>query len=453
MSILHYTIGLPPERRGGSVQYANDLMFEQLKQGFEVIALICGDTLFREKKCKIIRKGNKNSIEVYQLTNPLTPTLIYGVSNPISQHRKVQIDRNGIRKFIIKNNIKVLHMHTFMGIHKDIVSIFKEEGVKVIYTTHDFHGICLRCNLITLGNELCSSPSLEKCICCNVRQPSDLFLRLANSNLYHFLKKIGIFKILNKPKVKKVKESNLYGKVFQNISESERIQFKELMEYYRNYFSLIDQFHFNSNQTKKLFEKFLPGISGETIEVITSGIADRRKELSVNSEIKFGFIGNTNSYKGFPILKKIVLELQRENVSNFCVKVFGSSETHIDSDSSLIEYYPPYEYDELTEILYNIDCLIVPSKWYETFSLVTLEAISHGCPVIVSDHVGAKDIVKKYNPSFIYSTPEELKLLIKRILRSPLMLREYNSKILSEEWKYSIKRHAMQMVEFYNIEF
>ena len=58
MTILHYVIGLPPQRHGGSVQYAYDLMMEQSKS-VDVVALTCGDTLFRTNKCKIRKKGNK----------------------------------------------------------------------------------------------------------------------------------------------------------------------------------------------------------------------------------------------------------------------------------------------------------------------------------------------------------------------------------------------------------
>ena len=41
----------------------------------------------------------------------------------------------------------------------------------------------------------------------------------------------------------------------------------------------------------------------------------------------------------------------------------------------------------------SADLLVAPSIWYETFGFTVLEALSYGVPVIVSDHVGAKDIV------------------------------------------------------------
>ena len=52
-----------------------------------------------------------------------------------------------------------------------------------------------------------------------------------------------------------------------------------------------------------------------------------------------------------------------------------------------------YSYDELEAIMDETDLLICPSVWYETFGYTVLEALSFGVPVLVSDTVGAKDII------------------------------------------------------------
>lgn len=41
----------------------------------------------------------------------------------------------------------------------------------------------------------------------------------------------------------------------------------------------------------------------------------------------------------------------------------------------------------------KIDILVVPSLWHETFGYVVLEALLEGTPCLVSDNVGAKDLV------------------------------------------------------------
>ena len=53
MKILHYTIGFAPERTGGLVGYATDLMIEQKRQHHEVFALYPSSQLFFGKKPRI----------------------------------------------------------------------------------------------------------------------------------------------------------------------------------------------------------------------------------------------------------------------------------------------------------------------------------------------------------------------------------------------------------------
>lgn len=52
-----------------------------------------------------------------------------------------------------------------------------------------------------------------------------------------------------------------------------------------------------------------------------------------------------------------------------------------------------YSYGELENIFDKTDVLVVPSIWYETFGYTVLEALSYGVPVIISDTVGAKNIL------------------------------------------------------------
>lgn len=447
MSILHYTIGLPPERNGGSVQYAYGLMTEQAKVE-KVYALVCGDTLFRGKICRIKSNGVKNGIETFKFTNPLTPTLIYGASDPQSQHRNVEIDYDNIRKFIKEKDVKVMHLHTLMGIHKDVVAFIKSLGVTIVYTSHDFHGICAHYNLIDFNGELCGDASAERCALCNLGEPSDRFLRIANSSLYHFVKKSGILSFLKKSKPTANTGTSDSKNIVVHDDKSE--EYRRLIEYYRDYFKLIDKFHFNSSQTRDVFRRFLPDVTGKVIPVITSGIRDKRKALKLGENVRFGFIGSLNDYKGFPILKKVTTELYSEGYENFRIYAYAGSLTGMDEDCPLIEYKAPYKYSEISDVLYGLDCVIVPSKWYETFSLVALESLAHGRPVIVSDHVGAKDIVADYNKDMIFSSQEQLKNLIRKILENPELLISENKNILSTPWNFSIENHAKEIMSFYN---
>lgn len=428
------------------MQYAYGLITEQAKTE-RVYTLLCGDTLFRGSICRIKESAIRNGIATFKLTNPLTPTLIYGVSNPQSQHRDVKIDYDNIRKFVKEKNVKVMHLHTFMGIHKDMVAFIKKLGVTIVYTSHDFHGICAHYNLIDFKGELCEEASAERCALCNQNEPSDRFLRLANSSFYHFVKKSGILSVL-----KKSKPMANTGMNYKNefvITDDQKEEYRNLIEYYRGFFKLIDKFHFNSSQTLEVFRNFIPNVPGKVIPVITSGIRDKRQPLRLSENLRFGFIGSLNDYKGFPMLKSVVSELWSEGYNRFRLYAYPCNLTGIDADCPLIEYKPPYKYSGISNVLYGLDCVIVPSKWYETFSLVALEALAHGRPVIVSDHVGAKDIVANYNRDMVFSSKEQLKNLIRNILDNPELLTSENKNIISKPWNFSIENHAKEIISYY----
>lgn len=443
MSLLHYTIGLPPRRHGGSVQYAADLISQQSKTQ-NVHALVCGDTFFR-RAITSIRDSNSyftNKVPVHILTSPSTPSLLYGIRNPQTICNEKAIDVKSIKDFILKNSIEIFHIHTFMGLPIEVVKTIKDMGVKIVYTTHDFYGICPHTNLIDYEGNPCNSCSPNRCALCNQDAPSDLFMRISNSTLYYNIKKF----IPNKSKiVGKATQSNTWPRPNNKLVS----KFKALQSYYHKYFDLIDLFIFNSSQTEAIFKKNLNIKKSITLPVITNGIKDKRAKLSPSTPLKFGYIGNIADFKGFPMLKSVVKELYDEGINNFQLLAYTNKEPGRDADCPLIKYQPPYKYSEISDIMYNLDCMVVPSKWYETFSLVTLESIAHGRPAIVSNHVGAKDIVAQYNSNFVFSNSNDLNNIIRDIINNPSLLVDTNTIILSKDWKYDIASHAQDILSAY----
>lgn len=65
------------------------------------------------------------------------------------------------------------------------------------------------------------------------------------------------------------------------------------------------------------------------------------------------------------------------------------------------------------------DILVTPSVWNETFGYTVIEALSYGVPVIVSSHVGAKDIVPA-GAGIIFDNEIELKTAIKSLTKERL---------------------------------
>jgi len=83
MKILHYTLGFQPQRTGGLVKYAEDLILEQIAQGHQVTALYPGNIRLLSKKVGI-KKVSSRQFECYELLNSLPLALFGGISSPIA---------------------------------------------------------------------------------------------------------------------------------------------------------------------------------------------------------------------------------------------------------------------------------------------------------------------------------------------------------------------------------
>ena len=223
------------------------------------------------------------------------------------------------------------------------------------------------------------------------------------------------------------------------ISRKRMEDFKRLLSYYKKFFSLIDCFHYNSDITKNEYEKHLESPLGKTVTITHKGIGDHRHEKFFSETgLQIGFIGNETPYKGLQELLKAVEGLDID------VHVWGGRK----KEEGQIHYRGKFSKDQIGKVYNMIDLLVVPSVCKETFSLVVLEAMSYGVPVLVSNNVGAQILVKEYYPPFIYETPERLREILQRLLQDKSPLIEYNKKLLLLPWKHSIKDHVYELIEY-----
>lgn len=219
--------------------------------------------------------------------------------------------------------------------------------------------------------------------------------------------------------------------------------YESLMNYYRECFSLVDCFHFNSEVSKIVYTTHMPNINGIVIPITHCGIKDNRSMKSFNSEkLRMGFIGSDEPFKGLPLLIEALEEIGIED--KWELSVWGGK---VGKHPSLpIQYKGKYSAQTIENVYEAMDVLIVPSVWKETFSLVTLEALSYGVPVIVSDNVGAQDIVKQYDERFVYHERKDLEIILKAIIEDKSILRDFNRQICELPWSHDMLSHAEEIV-------
>lgn len=220
--------------------------------------------------------------------------------------------------------------------------------------------------------------------------------------------------------------------------------YQKLLDYYKKCFSLVDCFHYNSETSKEVFMQYLPTSKGQVVSITHGGIEDHRiRKVYGHDVLHIGFIGNSTPYKGLPLLISKLESLGESDSWN--LSVWGGG---VGKYPSLPVFYKgKFGPSTIADVYDAMDVLVVPSIWKETFSLVTLEALSYGVPVIVSDNVGAQDIVKEYNSRFVYHSEDELKCLLKEILEDRSLLQDFNQKVLDIPWKHGMEEHAKEMID------
>lgn len=228
-------------------------------------------------------------------------------------------------------------------------------------------------------------------------------------------------------------------------------EYAALLETYQRMFDMVDAFHFNSQNTAEVYRRYIDiPASSKVIPITHSGIKDRRKVRCYDERLlRLGFIGSEAPYKGLPMLKDVINQLNKEGYSEkIALHVYGGR-TGCDKKLPNVIYKGRFTSAMMEQVFDDMDLLVVPSICYETFSLVTLEAFSSGVPVIVSDKVGAKDIVTRYCPKFIYKSITELYELFLELIKDKHLLVESNKNIILDDSNYCIKEHAKEIINFY----
>lgn len=191
MHILHYTLGFSPYRSGGLVKYAKDLMQAQIKLGHLVVALYPGGTSLLKKSCHVHCDKTYDGIRSFEMTNPLPVPLMYGVKDTEIATNLKNLDIYSFECLLDDVKPEVFHVHTLMGLPLEYLQIVHDQGIRIVYTSHDYFGLCPKVNFINQKGEVCLGASADRCAVCNAHAKSAMFLKVRNAKWVVPLKSIA----------------------------------------------------------------------------------------------------------------------------------------------------------------------------------------------------------------------------------------------------------------------
>lgn len=442
MRILHYSLGFPPYRSGGLTKFCMDLMYQQVSDGNEVGLLWPGEMSFLPSGVKVAARGSRqyNDVKIYsfEVINPLPVPYDEGIVDYDSF--TVDSDESVYNDFLKSFAPDVIHIHTLMGLHESFLKAAKSLGIKMVYTTHDFFPICPKVTMFRNGDVCHEAKSFEACSYCNRNALSLNKIKLLQSPMYRDLKDNSVVKALRRHH-----RNNFFEEEVKEIADAitdNGCDYRKLREFYAGLLRYIDTVHFNSTVAREVYTRFFGNMHGCVIGLSHADIRDNRKKKSFSdSMIRMRYLGNYSGAKGYFFLKQ-TLDRLWETKKNFTLDI------HFDCQDKreYIRVNDRYTYSDLEAIFDNTDVLIVPSLWYETYGYTVLEALSFGVPVIITDHVGAKDVLTEEGGMVVdLSDKENMYKVLDRLDASQLA--SCNDFIERNQHIYTIKEVSESIVK------
>ena len=182
MNILHYSLGLAPQRSGGLTKYATDLMMEQAHR-HRVSLLYPAGYRPLQKRISWRQGEDYHQIRTFHLRNTFPISILYGIKSPDDFIGTRAFQQQDMETLYQEIRPDIFHVHSLMGLPKELLHFFGSKGVKQVFSSHDYFGICPKVNLINHHGDLCTEPSQETCSDCNASSPTTQFLRLRNSSI------------------------------------------------------------------------------------------------------------------------------------------------------------------------------------------------------------------------------------------------------------------------------
>ena len=197
------------------------------------------------------------------------------------------------------------------------------------------------------------------------------------------------------------------------------------------------------------------GIDPEDLPIGEESELERlRAEFAAPGERLVLLIGRLVYEKGFQIALEAMPELiERVPGTRFLVAGSGTHESELKkqaTDLGLMEHgtFLGWIGDDVLHLLYRIaDVCVVPSI-YEPFGLVALEAMASGCPCIVADTGGLREVVPHGEVGLRFRTrdPEELGRMVERVLTDAdlreRLVAEASEHVLRFDWSDVARRTA-----------
>ena len=378
-----------------------DLIEQQLMDGHQAALVWPGQISIFHRKVVIKDRGiaaipgRTCKVQSFEIINPLPVPYDEGITEFCAFEKND--GQEAYEQFLSVFQPDIIHLHTLMGLHGSFLEIAAKKQIRRVFTAHDYFPVCPKVTMFCQGQVCSSARSCADCAACNTTALSLRKIRILQSPLYRLLKNTAIVRRLRAHHRNRYlgrdmgmetgqKEALTAGNAAENAAN-----YKKLRNHYYSLLKSTDMIHYNSSVTKSVYEDYFTLPASATINLSHGDILDRRKKKVFAPDLlRLTYLGQQSEAKGFFLLQGALDELW-EIKKSFCLNLYFTPKKR----SAYMKIHTGYSYTELERIFDQTDLLVAPSIWKETFGYVVLEALSYGVPVLISNHVGARDILAR----------------------------------------------------------
>jgi glycosyltransferase involved in cell wall biosynthesis len=290
-----------------------------------------------------------------------------------------------IREYFTVNEFDWIHFHHSLFVGLDIIDLIKQmqPNAKIFYTLHEYLPICLADGHLKkkYNNSVCYDPSPQSCFKCFPEKSVDYFFLRTQlfkqkfSQVDHFI----------------TPSEFACGRYLEWGIEPDRISvIPNGQQNLKTENSRTVKTERDDNSIRFAFFGQMIDNKGAHLLLEAGEILSKRKQL-FSDDGDIGYLHN-NEVDQIEIYMHFYggnIEFASEEYRN---KIESIVTAQKDSIGKFI-FHGEYTHEQLPNIMDSVDCVVVPSTWFEVFGLVVSEAWMFGKPVIVADIGGLSERV------------------------------------------------------------
>jgi len=321
------------------------------------------------------------------------------------------------RDHLDKRRPTLVHFHSGYLMGAGPLRAVRQAGVPMVLTMHDYWFLCPRHTLLRSDGSLCTEIPADPGVCARCVARGDAVMSVTG-RLAGLTARMGMGRLLR-----------LYEKT--DLAQGRALQLQRrrtLAEALRWPAAVHVLSRFMAERASAL-------VPAGRLHCIPCGVDPAPADLArpaqeATGPLRFGYTGQLAEHKGVHLLVQAFRSLPplgrpvELHIHGSGLPGVESALRRLAAGDRRIHFHGRYDFADRWRILAGIDVSVIPSVWYESLGIVTLEAIAAGVPVIVAKTGGLHEAVTE-GVQGLFVQPgsvDSLRDQMRRIAEDPTLL-------------------------------